>query len=291
MTPPRPKRAVPAGQIVALGCALGVVILRFACSDPVNPLVGDALPPQLPALAPDHSLPLDRYLAAGVPSPDHRWSAEEYAAATKALKELGAGDPTRLPRAGSPSSGALFARIAAADNVPDAAGDDATATRIFALVSYLQSVMALRGLYQRPAGARDTFEPEEVALTGLMLRVGTRVAMLLEEAKAAEAALPAEERRADAALASVGDNATKMFSGVLTLLGLRQGYRSASRVVLADALIDTLPKCLGAMAPDARAEARRHIQRILAAESDGAVRAKVERLLLAVDQALDGLKK
>jgi len=66
---------------------------------------------------PAPEMTLDQYVEAGVPEADRGWSGSDMGRAAEALLLLARGDAHRLPRYESPSSGALFARLMADENL------------------------------------------------------------------------------------------------------------------------------------------------------------------------------
>src|SRR5215467_13179378 len=72
---------------------------------------------QTPPVAPDHSLTAQTYIQKGMPANDRLWAEDDYAKAASVLKTLAASDATQLPRYGSSTSGAVFAKIVSRDNL------------------------------------------------------------------------------------------------------------------------------------------------------------------------------
>ncbi len=73
----------------------------------VAPLLAE-VSPEVPH---DHSLTVEEYISMGMPDPQATWSVDDREKARTVLKQLWTEDPTLLPRAGSPRSGAMFAKL------------------------------------------------------------------------------------------------------------------------------------------------------------------------------------
>jgi hypothetical protein len=112
--------------------------------------------------APDTSLTLAVYRAAGVPDVDRSWSVEDYQRCLDVFVELvrtGRGD---LPRAASSRSGALFARVVDARNFETPSGVTA-GNRARRLRSYLEVFPGFLKVYS-PASDGIDFSVEQAAL-------------------------------------------------------------------------------------------------------------------------------
>ncbi len=71
---------------------------------------------QDPRVPSDRSLSVKAYLEAGVPPLDRPWGAAQFASAVAALREIARDGETLLPRAGSRTSGQVWARIISPEN-------------------------------------------------------------------------------------------------------------------------------------------------------------------------------
>jgi hypothetical protein len=112
--------------------------------------------------APDTSLTLAVYRAAGVPDVDRSWSVDDYRRCLDVFVELvraGRGD---LPRAASSRSGALFARVVDARNFETPSGVTA-GDRARHLRSYLEVFPGFLKVYS-PASDGIDFSVEQAAL-------------------------------------------------------------------------------------------------------------------------------
>src|SRR5437773_8872359 len=75
-----------------------------------------------PVALPDQSLTTEAYMKLGIPSPERRWTAKDYAKAIPILQQLAKAAPSQLPRYQSKSSGAVFDRVVSPANfAPDPA--------------------------------------------------------------------------------------------------------------------------------------------------------------------------
>jgi hypothetical protein len=133
---------------------------------------------------PDRSFSVKAYLEAGMPPPDRPWGAAQFASAAAALREIARDGETLLPRAGSRTSGQVWARIISPDNWT-AYGDPTRAAlqRFAEWLQAFQQFQAFTGLYSARSGPPGAFDVEKVDLLLAFLRasiVGMRVA---EEAR------------------------------------------------------------------------------------------------------------
>jgi hypothetical protein len=135
---------------------------------------------------PDRSLSIKAYLDAGVPPLDRSWGAAQFASAAAALREIARDGETLLPRAGSRTSGQVWARIISADNWT--AYGDPKRDAFQRLAEWLQAFrqfQTLTELYAARSGLPGAFDAEMVDLLLAYLRASMVGMTLADEARPA----------------------------------------------------------------------------------------------------------
>jgi hypothetical protein len=125
-----------------------------------------ALAPPRPT-APDTSLSLAVYRAAGVPDVDHPWSLQDYQRCLTVFIDLLRSGRSDLPRAGSARSGALFARLVDARNFDPPAGI-AAGERASRLESYLEVFPGFLNVYAPATDGIDFAVEQAELIVGLL---------------------------------------------------------------------------------------------------------------------------
>jgi len=111
---------------------------------------------------PDRSLGVKAYLEAGVPPLDRPWGAPQFASATAALREIARDGETLLPRAGSRTSGQVWARIISPENWTTYGDPKRNVLQRF--LEWLQAFgqfQTLGDLYAAKAGPSGAFDAEK----------------------------------------------------------------------------------------------------------------------------------
>lgn len=203
--------------------------------------------PELPSISAeaDTSLSLPVYLAAGVPSVDHAWSARDYERCLAVFGELlrsGRGD---LPRRGSARSGALFARLVAVENFRSA-DEAAPAERARRLEGYLGAYPGLLAVYS-PANDGLDFSVEQAELIVSLLEL-LKSTLDSSRERAAEGKAPAEEyaRQQQMTLGVV--------RGASVMLAEPERYAPALRQYMKAALVRLAPALERHLEPSAASE-------------------------------------
>lgn len=172
------------------------------------------------ATAPDTSLALAVYRAAGVPEVDRAWNAADYQRCLDVFVELvrtGRGD---LPRAASPRSGAVFARLVDASNFEAPAGIT-SGERARRLRSYLEVFPGFLKVYS-PASDGVDFSVEQAALiVGLLELLKSSLSGSRDYSAVDASWLPEYERQRQVTLG--------VARGARTMLGEPERYSIAVR--------------------------------------------------------------
>jgi hypothetical protein len=237
-----------------------------------------------PSVAADHSLAPAAYIELGVPAPDRTWTGEDYTQAVRIFKQMAEADPTKLPRYGSPTSGALFERLVSADNFALLAnGDLDVPQRLAAAVSLVQ---ALRGMvlevYGPAATPERTFDAEILELMRYSLQVSLEMQVLMNELLAS---LPADDPDRETRMKGhrkSREGFTTAVIGTLVTLTEHDLYRTSELLRLADALEKMMPDLFPLLTPTARKELPALLQRMVADEQDGALKERLGRIAAIV---------
>jgi hypothetical protein len=169
-------------MVIAGACVLG------ACnrSDSVatsQPTIPDSVPANTspaataPATTPasqaaDETLLTKGYIAMGMPSPDHPWSAQEMQSATETLELIAADNPAQLPRLNSKRSGEMFARFIATENYEHLRSSaDPILGRMRQLDEYVACVIKMAQTYIKTTKQQNFAADEVVELDGVRLRM------------------------------------------------------------------------------------------------------------------------
>jgi hypothetical protein len=230
----------------------------------------------VPAL--DHSSPASALIARGVPSPDRVWTPEDYEGAVKTLEALAKADPLTLPRAGSPQSGPVFARLVAEDNL-EPIRKEADTQQAFGMVVRLTLVTnSLLNLYGSPSTLQSTFDSEIAAIMAFSLAVSKE---LLSMGTRILDTIPANDPQREVRLAGYekmrGGLGSTIEGGLLTLTE-SDLFRLEARLQLANALERHLPALYPYLLPGVQQKLPILLQAIAAREPDEALKQAVQRI-------------
>jgi hypothetical protein len=153
---------------------------RIQCAAVVASVIGLQSSPTIYPL--DNSLSPREYVQLGMPAPEGTWGREEYQRALQVLTELVEKDQTLLPRFGSPTSGGVFERLTASDNLSILTVEALPIeTRLNLGMELQAAAKSLLMVYLKPASQNVLFDDELVELMGLLLAVSANVADSTEE--------------------------------------------------------------------------------------------------------------
>jgi hypothetical protein len=197
--------------------------------------------------ATDTSLSPSVYRAAGVPEVDHVWTVAEYQRCLEVFVELLRSSRSDLPRAHSPRSGALFARIVDAHNFDDAP-QVAAAERARRLSSYLEVFPGFLQVYA-PANDGIDFSVEQAELIVGLLELLKSALVSSRDFSARDASWMKEyERQKTITLGVV--------RGVGTMLAEPERYAEPVRRRLEAELARLAPELETHLTPEAASELR-----------------------------------
>ena len=129
-------------------------------------------PPHQVVPYPDNSLDTEQYRSLGIPATDAPWTASDYQIAFQILDQLYAEDKTALPRADSPYSGMLFARMTDLDNFRVA---NNPGRQLIRLEHARALIERLRLYYVEPTHAHERFGRETLRLLVLDFRIQSEI--------------------------------------------------------------------------------------------------------------------
>lgn len=154
--------------------------------DPVNSAPTDSAinnSPQSDVRPPaDKSLPLEKYIEAGLPAHDRNWSGGDMTRAATILMAIAQTDMGHLPRYRSQLSGAAFERLTANENL-DMYRDRRLPLeqRLPDALSFMQSGNQILSLYLAAFGQQAVGDSELVELAGAQLRLSVVMIALVNE--------------------------------------------------------------------------------------------------------------
>jgi len=258
---------------VLAGCASSRASAPAGAPPPTAP------PAAVVGPAPDGSLGADAYVALGFPATDRAWSPFDHGTAGGVLAAV---EFLKLPRRGSPRSGAVFARMT--DRRAYGMVEDTS----IPLQSRLQVVVAgLQGngaLLKRYAAAhlagQGSFAAECFDLTCLGLHATRRMAWLVSTVPVPSEGDPARGPY-DRSLGQVRGGLAQVIQGAIVTLGERT--YPADRLRLAGCLEEELPGAIPELSAQGKVEARGQVRRAAAAEKDPDVKRRLDLLARTLD--------
>lgn len=197
-----------------------------------------------PAVYPlDHSLSAQEYVQLGMPAPDRTWGPDDYQRALAVLSQLGSKDPSLLPRFGSESSGVVFERLAARENLSILTVESfPIETRLNLGMELQAAAKSVLMVYLTPASQNVVFDDELAELMGLLLAVTADLADSLEEFRDL---LPPDDPKMEVRLQGferMRSATSEMVAGVLTSVSERETYRTPARRRLSLHVLESVPR-------------------------------------------------
>jgi hypothetical protein len=229
--------------------SLVVMVVALGLAVPVAAFAGG--PAAAPSVA-DPAWSVADYVKAGVPDPDHTWSAQELARAATVIVREAASHPERLPGYRSARSGAVFARLV---EVPP---DDPAQPIAARVKDGLDRFKAL-GSLTRPYGLtiHGTPSRDAIELAGAMLR---SQAVLMHLTEAFLDSLGSDGRTAArmAGYRRLQGDVAAMATGVLTLVE-QAGVAIDDRRAMVQHVAAVLPSTFPHFIPEHQRAARDQI--------------------------------
>jgi len=204
------------------------------------------------AAAPDESVSVDQYLAAGLPSLDTVWTGAEFAEAASALRDVASNSPTRLPRRDSPVSGDVFDKFLDLQGVY--AGIHEPFDVMVSSAQILDGLSALMSLYYLGAEVDGKRMPFNAEMASLQCAAYDVTAILHSKARIVvdDPNTPVEIREnLRGSWSQLGDGAYDMIHGTLTMLSTQRIFRPEDRLVVAACLARHAPQ-LSILIPEGR---------------------------------------
>lgn len=245
---------------------------------PQPPAAKPAAPPTAapqpgPPVADDHSLTADAYRAKGLPAVEKPWTDVDYAAAVKALEGL-MSDPTQLPRHGSPTSGAVFARLVSTDNFEPLTKKRRLADeRLTQAGRYGNAINQLLNIYARAVNqTKKTFDAELIDLTLFNLQFADQLRtitdQLVEEVTNSDPQADARRQIRDRTRYSFA----ALIDSALSAFPQHRAYRTAELVRFANGLAGVMPKLYPVLPGNAKRDLPARIEELAGAEQDPALK-------------------
>ncbi len=237
-----------------------------------------------PTPAVDQSQSTSALISLGMPSPDRSWSSRDYERAADLLESLAQKDPRLLPRQGSTTSGAVFARIVTVSNIePTTTIRADVGQEIQFVLGMLPPLNRIMLVYVSASNPDATFDRELSELVGMMLQLSVRV---LDVADRFLRALPKDDPRLSARLEGLDQmkgGISEIFSGALDTLSEREMYREEVLVSLGTVIEKTLPVAISSFTPATQKEFRLRVSAMAVKESNGPLGITLKRLAGKLD--------
>ena len=268
-----------------LGLCVAACLLA-SCS-PNKSKKGEAI--NRPPIAVDHSLTVEAYVQLGMPSPDKVWTPQDFLQAGGVLRNISQKNPEELPRFGSKSSGRLFDRICARENLAGILDKNSPLNvRISLVAKYLEGAGLMLKAYVEPAIRDTVLDVEMVEIMGLTLK-GELTAIDL--GNRFQASIPKDDPKLaarKAGLSQMAEGVATSFEGGIISLSETKTYRNAARLKLCGYLQETLPSAIPELPDSAKNRLLRRIKEAQKSESNDEIKGAIARLGDAVSAASSG---
>jgi hypothetical protein len=197
----------------------------------------------------------------------------------KALEALAQADPLTLPRAGSPQSGPVFARLVAEDNLTILRRKGGDTQEAFGLaVRMLSGIKSMLDVYGDPSTPQSTFDSEITAIMSFALDVNKE---FMSMGEALLNAIPANDPQRETRLAGyvkMRRGLASTIGGSLITLTEQDLFRLETRLQLAGALERHLPALYPYLLPGDQRQLPRLLEAIVAKEPDDALKQAMQRI-------------
>lgn len=234
-------------------------------------------------VAEDRSLQTHEYVQAGIPDVDRTWTVENYQAAVAALCKLSEKDPRKLPRAGSPKSGAVFGRLVSRDILrifsdPRVSLND----RLAMLKPLIEAMRDLLIPYAVGSAWAGSFDAEVVEMIGIMMDVMQTSFSLAREVRAGQPknVQPTEEQKMG--LDRMRNGLTTTLLGVLQMFRERSKYRASELAKLAGYASDSIPDIFDELSRRDRKHLLRRLKETIDQEKDEPLKGALSELQWAL---------
>lgn len=248
-----------------------IIALAFA-------LACQSKPAQTFPIAPDHSLSAPTYIQKGLPAIDHIWTGDDYLQAGVVLRTIAAADVTQLPRYGSPSSGAVFARIVSTDNFRQARYP------LQATAEILQKLSQVGFVYTSAMTPAGVFDSELVELARFELELSHDSLQFLGNVQVLPPPHSQNDEKLQQDLAKLEEKVrkalAKVIDGCLLILAGRN-YRPSELCRLAETF-ETNLQIISSLPAEAQQEIPVRVQRMIEQESDPSLRERLTRIAEAL---------
>lgn len=266
-------------RVAAIAC----FVLLVCCSAVGSAAEVTADAPALP-IAPDESLPVSKFIEAGVPATDREWTADDYQRLAGVLGNVAKDSPRKLPRFESKNSDAIMRRLVNAENFHVLHDRNLTLNmRLSQGMMLLQASSALATVYLEATNKGESFDRELVELMAFIAKASVELWTLIDEFLAT---LSPEERTSRAgSLGTIRSGSAQVVQGSLTSFTERNVYRSSELSRFATLLAPVFPSLIQRLTPEARTEAVVRLRTLASEAQEPSVAAALKKLLAAVEEA------
>lgn len=262
------------------------------CSDSADSVATDPPLPVAPAsdnqIPDDHSLPLDKYLEAGVPAHDRNWTGSDMQQAAEALGKLTKEDAALLPRYQSPQSGKLFERITSAENLDLYQNEQSPIeVRVHEAILLMQSSNQILVLYATAFADQKVADSELIEMIGSTLRLSATIVQLINEfLPTLDKNDPTYPTRMES-LGNVRKNLATVVIANLKVLTESDLYRTSELKRLLGHMQNTYPVILPALPEASRAEALQRLRTLIEDPEMQPLQPELKSLLKAVETSAE----
>jgi hypothetical protein len=230
-----------------------------------------------PVATPDHSLNLKQYRDLGFPAIDKAWTGADYAKACKVLDDLARKDPTKLPRYHSGTSGAVFDRMVAPDNLPSLSNHSTGAERMGVARDIMGGVVPAFTAYAKVSQAQATFDAEELKLGLFLLRGETCAALISADMLKSDPKIAQDQKRMGG-IAKIKEGLAQSACGLIIVLTDHDSIRDAEALRAIGELKQVLGKAYPLLDSAGRKDIMEKLTGAIKAESVPARKAALQDL-------------
>ena len=260
--------------------AIGLLIVIYSSAACVEARA--AIGNRGPTIAPDESASVTQFIAAGVPSTDREWSADDYQRFISVIRPISRDHPRGLPRFDSNKSGAIMRRVISEQNFGLLHDRNLPVTTRMAQGAALsQATAALAGIYGDASSKGELFDRELVELMAFIVKVNAELWALADELLST---LTQEERNArGGSLDMMRSGSAQIVSGALTTFTETEVYRPSELRRFASLLAPTLPSIVQRLTSESRSETIVRLRSLISQQPDQSLRSLLGNLLDAIE--------
>jgi hypothetical protein len=236
---------------------------------------------------PDHSLPHEEYVRAGMPPDDRTWYADDMFHAERVLTTLTQDGYKALPRYHSPRSGTIFARLTSVENLLRFRNKALPLhSRFYDAQDYCESFSHIALMYLAAFQNTDVRDSEVVEVMGALFRIAVVLCEMVDEVlPLLDPDAPTYDARMKG-LATMERGLAKVVVGGLDLLDEAAHNRAGARGRLLAYMQETFPILVPHLAPEARDAAIRRMEQMQESDALRVLQPQLDELLATIRGAV-----